>query len=304
MAEIPMLKRPAFFDGQRLEAGDLSAASSFHRELRWLHNRSLHNWGIAFGYAVSGERKARAVEVQPGFALDCDGHELILTEGREVAIPAVGGANDGGPRTYYLTVSYADDADLPPETRGGACGASGAVRLPERPNLRWQEPDDFRFGHDVVLCAIEVENCQLAADVSAAERRDAVPAQQPYIAAGQTVAGQTQWRLWPDGNTVRGIATTVNTTGAGFRNTPSYQAHVIGERVVPNTDFVLDGYAQVSQPTPFGFELIVLLPQSRLGGFVLNDFEFVFNQAITRVESTDVQKGGLGWYVVWMGLEG
>ena len=304
MAEIPVLKRPAFFDGQRLEAGDLSETSLFHRELRWLHNRSLHNWGIAFGYAVTGKRKARAVQVHPGYAIDCEGRELILAAGQAIPIPAVGGDDNGEPKTYYLTVSYTADADLTPETRAGVCGTSGAVRLPEQPTLRWQEPNAFRYGLDVVLATIEVQNCQLAADVSGASRRDAVPEQQPYVAAGQTTAGETKWRLWPNGNTPLGVATTVSTTSAGFRNTPSFQAHVIGERVVPNTDFVVDGYAQVNAPTPFAFELIVLLPEARIGNFVLNDREFIINQLVPRIESTDPEKGGLGWYVVWMGLEG
>ena len=48
-AEIPILERPAFFSGQRLTAADLDTVQTFHRELRWLHNRSLHSWGIAFG---------------------------------------------------------------------------------------------------------------------------------------------------------------------------------------------------------------------------------------------------------------
>ena len=54
--DIPVLERPAFFDGQQLTAADLEAVQAYHRELLWLHNRGLHNWGIAFGYAVEGKR--------------------------------------------------------------------------------------------------------------------------------------------------------------------------------------------------------------------------------------------------------
>ena len=58
MVDIPVLQRPEFFDGQRLFADDLTAAQTYHREMRWLHNRGLQQLGIIFGYAVreSGRR--------------------------------------------------------------------------------------------------------------------------------------------------------------------------------------------------------------------------------------------------------
>ena len=77
---IPDLSRVAFFDGERLDAGDLNAASSLQRELRWLHNRSLHSWGIALGFAVSGDKGAQQITVGPGYGVDCLGREVILTE--------------------------------------------------------------------------------------------------------------------------------------------------------------------------------------------------------------------------------
>src|SRR5688572_33281464 len=121
---LPDLDRPAFFDGQRLTAADLAAAQAYARELRWLHNRALHGWGIAFGYGVSGKRGERLVLVEPGYALDRLGRDLVLERAVERAVPP-----DAGPTTYYLTVSYTDDEHLEPEQRAGACGTSGAVRL-------------------------------------------------------------------------------------------------------------------------------------------------------------------------------
>lgn len=306
MSDIPNLQRPAFFDGQRLLATDLNTTQAFHREMRWLHNRSLHNWGIAFGYEVSGRRRQRVVQVQPGYALDCQGRELVQSEALEVAVPAVAGDAEGGPVVYYLAASYAEDEDLPPEIRAGVCDSSGAVRRPEQPLVRWVDPNDgYRFGYDVVLASIEVKDCQLASDVSAAVRRDAVPEQQPYIAAGQTVAGDTQWRLWPDGNNPAGVATTVSTTSAGFRGTPRYQAHVIGERILPDSEIVIDGYAQIAAATAFSFDLVVLLPQGELsGGAILNPAFAINTELPPQLRSNDADEGGVGWYVVWMGVEG
>lgn len=305
--DIPPLERPSFFDGQRLTAADLTDVQTFHRELRWLHNRSLHNWGIAFGYAVSGARGQRTVQIQSGYALDCKGRELILNESTSLPIPAVAAANDGGPATYYLTVTYAEDADLTPEMRAGACGTAGAVRRPEQPLIRWRDPDEgYEHGIDVVVAAIKVQNCRLAEDVSGAERRDAVPAQQPYVAAGRSDAGQTVWRLWPDAETAVGVATTVATTAAGFRTVPRYQAHVMGERLFPflldgeNFNGVVDGYPQIVAPSAASFDLVVALPR----GFAAQTGA-IFNPAVVLTQDfmTRLQEE-LQWHVVWMGIEG
>ncbi len=313
--DLPALQRPSFFEGQRLMADDLADVQTYHRELRWLHNRSLHNWGIALGLAVTGKRGEKAVRLQGGVALDCRGRELILSETQELPIPAVAGASDGsGPATYYLTLRYAEDADLVSEIRQGVCGTSGAVRRPEQPLVRWLDPDeDFQIGLDIVVASIQVQNCQLLKDVSAAERRDALPAQQPYVAAGRTVAGQTPWRLWPDAQDpfgAYGVATTVATTRAGFRTTPRYQAHVMGQRNFNLIDDneerqgVVDGYAQILLPAAATFELVVLLPTGVVGGNTILNPPIVFTEAFMLRLSQLSEPGDLGWHVVWLGVEG
>jgi hypothetical protein len=312
---IPILNRPDFFDGQQLLAADLTEVQRYHRELRWLHNRSLHSWGIAFGLAVAGGRGDRTVSIAPGYALDCLGRDLILTDPPIMPVPAVAGGDDGSAATYYLTLSYAEDADLPAEDRAGACGTSGAVRRPERPIVRWQDPDAtdpesrFRQGLDIVLGTISVRNCQLDAAVSDTARRNAIPARQPYIAAGQTPAGATDWRLWPDSETPLGLTTTVSTSSAGFRITPAYEAHVMGERIFALTvingsaQAVVEGYQQIAEPTASSFELRVLLPDGVMassGGsrLSLNPAEVLTDAFTGRLQVE------LDWHVVWMGIEG
>src|SRR5690554_6001767 len=137
---IPALERLAFFEGQRLTDIDLSALQSYLREIDRLHNRALHSWGIALGFEVTGARGERTVTVQPGYALDCNGRELILAEETVLEIPA-----DSELTSYFLTVSYAEDADLTAVTRSGVCYDDGAVRRPERPHLRWMDPNGADF---------------------------------------------------------------------------------------------------------------------------------------------------------------
>jgi hypothetical protein len=297
--DIPRLERPSFFDGQRLRALDLTAPQFYNQELRWLHNRSLHGWGIAFGFAVDGSQGAKMVQIRTGYAIDCMGRDLVLDAPIEMPIPAAASASHGGATTYYLTVSYAEDEQLIPITRSGACKSSGAVRRPEMPLVRWQDPNDtnpssrYRFGVDVVLASVKVLNCQLAEEVSAHERRDAVPPQQPYIAAGRTRAGETGWRLWPDDNEPLGVATTVPTSAAGFQMLPGYQAHVIGERMFQaeagGDTFFVDGYAQIAQATAFSFEVQIILPEGTTVGVGKPDtFSFAdYRVLITRIANAN-----------------
>lgn len=294
---IPHLERPSFFDGQRLMAHDLEAAQVYNRELRWLHNRSLHGWGIAFGFAIAGSRGDQLVKIDVGYAIDCMGRDLVLDSPIEMPIPVVASASNGGSATYYLTVSYAEDTQLAPITRDGACKASGAVRRPEMPLIRWQDPKDtnpesrYRFGIDIVLASVHILNCQLAEEVSTHERRDAVPPQQPYIAAGRTSEGNTAWRLWPNDNAPLGVATTVTTSGAGFRTTPCYQAHVVGERrfqaAAGGAAFLVDGYAQVAQTTASSFDVCIILPKGTSAStgqadtFTMDDYSAVVARIIS-----------------------
>jgi hypothetical protein len=308
--DVPVLERPSFFHNQRLSASDLMAAQKYNRELRWLHNRSLHNWGIALGLAVSGTRGAKSVTLEPGYAIDCNGRDLVLNQMVEKPIPAIANAGDGSPVTYYLTLSYAQDEDLTPVVRAGVCEGSGAVRRLEMPIVRWQDPNDaepasrYRHGHDIVLGAIRVLNCQLAEDISGRERRNAALQQQPYVAAGRTEAGKTTWRLWPDDANAIGVATTVATSSAGFQLVPRYQAHVIGDRLIKapaRRKFLVDGYSQIAQMTATSFELRVTLPAPASNGeeespLQLNPPEVFKPKFMDLLKQT--------WHVVWMGVEG
>lgn len=309
--DIPILTRPAFFSGQQLRAGDLDAVTTYHRELSWLHNRSLHNWGIATGYSVTGAAGEREVRVSTGFALDCQGRELILTSDRIIAVPAVAGDAKGNPAAYFLTVSWRDDVDLDAEIRGGVCATSGAVRRPEDVALRWQDPDDrsstsaFRPGLDVVLASVEVQRCRLAVDASSAERRNAMPEAIPYVFAGQTPASQTIWRLWPDEEEPVGVACTVSTAEAGFGASPRYLAHVVGARLHTTGErvVVIEGYPHVAAAAAAGFELRVILPEATTqegeGNVILNPADLVHDATFPATLQSQ-----LGWHVVWVGVEG
>jgi hypothetical protein len=297
--EFPALERPLFFEGQRLTPEDLTQMQTFDRELRWLHNRGLHGWGIVQGLAVTGRRGARTIGLAPGYALDCMGRELVLTRSLDLAIPAV-----AAPAAYYVTLAYVEDADLTPSsTRAGACGTVGAVRLADEPVVRFQETtasgeEARRPGLDVVLATVSVAGCKLDAAPGGGAREE-LRGHQPYVVAGRTPPGATRWRVWPDANVPLGVATTVSTSEAGFRATPGYQAHVVGERVDGAVQ-VIDGYPHVENPGARSFDLCVVLPT---GYTTAAGRWFALNQAVVDASAMTHLERDLRWHVVWMGIE-
>ena len=291
--ETRSIERPRFFDGQALFASDLDGIADFHRAMRWLHNRSLHQIGIGNGLAVSGRRGDREVQVQAGYALDSLGREIVLLDVQTEPVPPVAGEREGGPVYFDLTVSYPDDDDLEEaETREGICRPRGAVRLRERPVFCWvrlkrdvsdrlrplSDTDalDIQSGLKIVLARAAIRNCQLYADLSIAERRNARPALQPRIACGRADA---QWEAWtiehPDLNDgvqlPLGVRAQVDTSAAELRATACYSVRATGPRplIVEIDDtgdiegsgtrrlILLDVPAFVQDPTSTGFECFV-----------------------------------------------
>lgn len=305
MSDIPSLQRPAFFDGQPLTAADLTAMQDYHRELLWLHQRTLHGWGIAAGFAVTGGKGDKNVTVAPGYAIDQDGQSIMASAPTSLRVPAVAGGPTGGPVSYYLTAAYQPDDELAATVRTGTCGSNGAVHRDEQPLIRWQDPSAIAPGTDIVLAEISVRNCALADAVSGAPRRNAIPDRAPYIYAGQTDPATTTWQLWRVDGVDRpvGLSVNVNTTEAGFGNTPRYHAQVVGSRVVPASlqlhdgDAVLDGYPQVSAASSAGFELRMTLPPGVDGAGSVNPVGVLSADALTKIPTA------LGWYVSWVGVE-
>lgn len=315
-------ERIQFFDGQRLFAADLQDLEQFNRQMRWLHNQSLHQPGVASGYAVSGKKDDREVTIQPGYAIDSQGREIVLTEPLVLQVPPVANDSAGRPVYYDLVVSYPSDAELT-ENRAGVCVSRSAVRLREAPVFCWVElvPTDeppgpkalsedrkaqlgslngeIESGLRLRLARAEVLNCKLNQPLSIAQRRNARPAQQPYLFAGRTIKQGPKWDAKPSGGGIE-FSLNIDTSSAQFRSVPRYFAHVIGDRLlaVPIGDgvmreLILDGFArpEALQRDSFRFSLLVPSMFFRTG----DDLE----------ELAGELRDLLGdWYVEWLGVEG
>lgn len=197
------IERQQFFNGQRLFADDLQSLEAFNREMRWLHNKSLHQPGIGNGFAVTGKKGDREVTIGPGYAIDREGHEIVLIRDQVESVPPVASESDGSPVLFDLTVSYLDEELEEAEVRQGICNQHGAVRLREEPVFCWvrldangqpREPQqklEILAGMRLVLARAEVLNCELYQDLSVAERLNARPATLPYVCCGTS---EVKWQ--------------------------------------------------------------------------------------------------------------
>jgi hypothetical protein len=294
---VPDLKRISYFDGQRLTATDLSDASDFTQQLRWLHNRGLHGWGIASGLQVTGAIGARSVTVAPGYAVDSMGREVILAAKATANVPAV--SAHGAETMYYLVASWISDADETVlETSQGPCSASGAVRLSDDPLIAWRSQQDLQNGLDIVLGQVWVRNCRLSRAVSSAGRRNARPSQQPYVAGGQADAVFLNWTPIPGGPAPVGLQAEIDTSTGQFGSTPQYFVQLDGERYLassPGGPLLAVPFAVAANARSDGFTLQVLLPP---GPGIVNN-----SVILDPAHTADILKG-LAWHVAWIGVEG
>jgi hypothetical protein len=325
------LERIQFFNGERLFASDLQALEAFNREMRWLHNQSLHQAGVGSGFQVVGNVGDRQVTISPGYAIDSCGREIILTETQVLAIPPVADNGSGGSVFYDLTVSYPDDTELKPtETRAGTCLPTGVIRLREEPVFCWvrlsddmnHQPKDQRLkdriktGLFIVLAQVEIFNCQLKQPVSTVPRRNARPPKQPRIACGTFTPTPKDWQAQGIGGTALPIPvslgsgglifpaariyTEVDTSSGLFQATPTYTVRLSGNRIendaplVPTNYWILDGLVSVSQsPAPTSQSFWVDI-------FPVIAVVVVGTADRINVDSTLFQN----WQITWMGVEG
>jgi hypothetical protein len=96
---LQQFERPRFFSGKLLTAEDLQGEQDYHRNKARLHNRFLHGWGVVDG--LSASINSGEIVVSPGFALDCEGNELILTEKERLSLPS-------SPVRQWVVIRYAE----------------------------------------------------------------------------------------------------------------------------------------------------------------------------------------------------
>lgn len=146
------LERFRYWQGQKLLARDFRDQFAREAQLRWWHNRALHNaFGIAYGFQVSRVIEARefvAVSVTCGVAYDCFGRELILQDTRTIKLPAEVPERNPG---VILVVSYKESRRC-----GNQCIPVCACRADE-PELSWKLSRSWEVSDGVPLLEVTYE---------------------------------------------------------------------------------------------------------------------------------------------------
>ncbi len=104
-------KRINFFKGFLTTEKDWNDAERYHIDKRKLHNKLLHSPGIVYGYATDLKVTARArgdlsVEVQPGYAIDGQGNDLMIFD---ATIRNINLEEFRLPQTIYIVLRYYEE---------------------------------------------------------------------------------------------------------------------------------------------------------------------------------------------------
>src|SRR5262244_1804850 len=109
--QVQGFKRINFFKGFLTTEKDWNDAERYHIDKRRLHNRMMHSPGIVNGYAGDLRVTARArgdlsVEVQPGYAIDGMGNDLMIFD---AAIRNINLEEFRLPQTIYIVLRYYEE---------------------------------------------------------------------------------------------------------------------------------------------------------------------------------------------------
>src|SRR5712692_10775952 len=230
------LERLRYWQGQRLRARDFRDQTAIEAQLRWWHNRALHNaFGVSLGLAVSPvlvSGQLTAVRVTCGLAYDCFGRQLILQETREIPVPATPSQGNQRATKMTLLMRYKEAAQFPRRNDlAMACPPCSGSLFQEEPDFVWQLGDRVQVTDGVPLARVSYDN-QLAVFDQQFAAPISRPLARPHLASGATIPEHTVWEPWLIELSERpfpiGAQTKVDTSAAGFTRTPCYFAWLQG----------------------------------------------------------------------------
>lgn len=256
-------ERVTYRDGQRLSARDLRDDVRRSRSLRRLHVRDLHEtWGIAAGFDVQAAGPG-TVAVGPGYALDGEARDLVLSAGIALPVPAV-----QGPQLFVLVATFLEDCAFAASAAGGAVCLGGPLREGrERPAFAWRTPDQFQPGAMVPLCSATIESGAIKGAIGTRVRRYARRLVRPYIAAGRTDAEKTAWQPWWNSGILDGYVQHVDTADAGFTAAPQYFAELVavkpsaGHSTAEVISALASTHGHVKETSRTGFDFQAVVPE-------------------------------------------
>jgi hypothetical protein len=237
-----------FWNGQTLRSSDLNGIVRVSEELQWWHNRALHNaYGIRSGLDATPQPSAKnkpltGVHVTLGIAYDSFGRMLFHQEDELAALPENLSSRVS---SLVLLLRY----PRAPEVSCGcevapACCLGHTCRGAGWAEFVWMDAANVRPGDGVPLARVNfaVTGKNVRAQFDFTFRQPRVRAyQRPHLVTDKTVPGSTPWMR---GHIVLQIIPTnvrqlfwqpvdvlVDTSAAGFADTPCYFASISGPLV-------------------------------------------------------------------------
>jgi hypothetical protein len=264
------VERLRYWQGQKLLSRDFRDQVEYQAQLRWWHNRALHNtFGVRYGLTVSGVTEGgefTGVSVTCGLAYDCYGRELILQTARK--LPRHPLTESRTPMTLLLrykeTSRFPRKKDLP-----DVC--PNAI---ETADLLWKPTAGVEL-EDGVPLARTVYDIGAGGAISLIidpgfRTQVSRPLARPRIESGATIAGDTQWEIWSEnllGLTKRiqqvplGVQVSIDTSAAGFTRAPCYFAWLQGSLWnQSNIEFFPVPLTHIDKASPTGFRFRMWMP--------------------------------------------
>jgi hypothetical protein len=176
------IERLNYFNGQRLEAGDLRLEQEYHIQVqRWLM-KTLFSPGVARGLGVKVLDGGKKVRLEPGLALDDLGRAIILVAPVELT-----------PQARLLCIRYAERKERPQPAAGCAANVEGGATVPARwgggperilsqPDIFWRADPPMHDTRELIVAELLLKSdCSVEKVVAGARHRASpLPVQQVH----------------------------------------------------------------------------------------------------------------------------
>src|SRR5262249_22880259 len=140
--EIGPFTRNHYFTGKLLVERDFRQEQAYYVDKLRLHEQRLHGWGVVCGLKVKQHEnpacRDRYVCIEPGLAIDCCGHDILVTEQDCIdltkldAIKALVKKNDTTPKTLQVCIRYKECPTEPIPVLYDDCGCDDTQCAPNR----------------------------------------------------------------------------------------------------------------------------------------------------------------------------
>src|SRR4051794_29163271 len=177
-----LVKRLNYFDHQFLDEQDFKDEQAYHMEMRRLHNRLLHSWGIAAGLEV-GRRGEKEIAILPGVAVDPNGREITLLDESVKDLTSFG-ANV----QLWITIHYSDHYGE--EDFQKFKGGEGFSRVTETPEIVINKNRPSPPGTAVILASVNLDAEGRVGDIDLSMRKYVSPALAPGSVTSVELADQ------------------------------------------------------------------------------------------------------------------